>query len=172
MKVVFFFPLSREEDMRRVVVDFFLCKRGGEAGKEVFSANEKKAWRKFWCGFFFDCGCNGHGAFPSQVEVGKASSPSFPQPVTRGGQQVGEWAWGPGCVVPLGHWQGHSPWRRWALGLGWETPSGGSVPASQVVVAPGVFCDRRTQCIQLQTGVCPSARGSQLGSLQEIQQWW
>ena len=62
LKVVFFFPLSREEDMRRVVVDFFLCKRGGEAGKEGFSANEKKAWQKIWCGFFFDCGCNGHGA--------------------------------------------------------------------------------------------------------------
>ena len=46
LKVVFFFPLSREEDMRRVVVDFFLCKRGGEAGKEGFSANEKKAWLK------------------------------------------------------------------------------------------------------------------------------
>src|SRR5437588_10490425 len=43
-------------------VDFFLCKRGGEAGKEGFSANEKKAWRKIWCGFFFQCGCNGHGA--------------------------------------------------------------------------------------------------------------
>src|SRR5205085_63597 len=39
------------------------CKRGGEAGKEGFSANEKKAWRKIWCGFFFQCGCNGHGAF-------------------------------------------------------------------------------------------------------------
>ena len=37
-------------------------KRGGEAGKEGFSANEKKAWRKIWSGFFFDCGCNGHGA--------------------------------------------------------------------------------------------------------------
>ena len=49
--------------MNRVVVDFFLCKRGGEAGKEGFSANEKKAWRKIWCGFFFRCGCNGHGAF-------------------------------------------------------------------------------------------------------------
>ena len=59
LKVVFFFPLLREEDMRRVVVEFFLCKRGGEAGKEGFSANEKKAWRKIWCGFFFDCGCNG-----------------------------------------------------------------------------------------------------------------
>ena len=63
LKVVFFFPLLREEDMRRVVVDFFLCKRGGEAGKEGFSANEKKAWRKICCGFFFDCGCNGHGAY-------------------------------------------------------------------------------------------------------------
>ena len=36
--------------MRRVVVDFFLCKRGGEAGKKGFSAYEKKAWRKIWCG--------------------------------------------------------------------------------------------------------------------------
>ena len=34
-----------------------------EAGKEGFSANERKAWRKIWCGFFFRCGCNGHGAF-------------------------------------------------------------------------------------------------------------
>ena len=67
LKVVFFFPLSREEDMRRVVVDFFLCKRGGEAGKKGFSANEKKALRKIWCGFFFDCGCNGLGAFDVDV---------------------------------------------------------------------------------------------------------
>ena len=62
LKVVFYFPLSRLEDMRRVVGDFFLCKRGGEAGKKVFSANKKKGWRKIWCGFFFDCGCNGHRA--------------------------------------------------------------------------------------------------------------
>ena len=44
------------------MVDFFLCKRGGVARKEEFSAKEKKAWRKIWCGFFFDYGCNGHGA--------------------------------------------------------------------------------------------------------------
>src|SRR5205085_9608448 len=30
-----------------------LFKRGGEAGKEGFSANEKKAWREIWCGFSF-----------------------------------------------------------------------------------------------------------------------
>ena len=47
--------------MRRVVVDFFLCKRGCEARIDGFSANEKKAWRKICCGYFFDCGCNGHG---------------------------------------------------------------------------------------------------------------
>ena len=71
LKVVFFFPLSREEDMRRVVVDFFLGKRGCEARKEGLSANEKKAWRKIWCGFFFDCGCNGHGApSNSRLRVG------------------------------------------------------------------------------------------------------
>src|SRR5437588_2812527 len=62
LKVIFFFPLLPLGAIFGGVVDFFLCKRGGEAGKEGFSANEKKAWRKIWCGFFFDCGCNGHGA--------------------------------------------------------------------------------------------------------------
>src|SRR5436853_114132 len=62
LKVVFFFPLLPLGAIFGGVVDFFLCKRGGEAGKEGFSANEKKAWRKIWCGFFFQCGCNGHGA--------------------------------------------------------------------------------------------------------------
>src|SRR5205807_9067280 len=63
LKVIFFFPLLPLGAIVGGVVDFFLCKRGGEAGKEGFSANEKKAWRKIWCGFFFQCGCNGHGAF-------------------------------------------------------------------------------------------------------------
>src|SRR5436853_2065914 len=62
LKVVFFFPLLPLGAIFGGVVDFFLCKRGGEAGKEGFSANEKEAWRKIWCGFFFQCGCNGHGA--------------------------------------------------------------------------------------------------------------
>src|SRR5437588_5329827 len=68
LKVIFFFPLLPLGAIVGGVVDFFLCKRGGEAGKEGFSANEKKAWRKIWCGFFFQCGCNGHGAFPYTVE--------------------------------------------------------------------------------------------------------
>src|SRR5205807_6768476 len=63
LKVVFFFPLLPVGAIFGGVVDFFLCKRGGEARKQGFSANEKKAWRKIWCGFFFQCGCNGHGAF-------------------------------------------------------------------------------------------------------------
>src|SRR5205807_6768362 len=63
LKVIFFFPLLPLEAIVGGVVDFFLCKRGGEAGKEGFSANEKTAWRKIWCGFFFQCGYNGHGAF-------------------------------------------------------------------------------------------------------------
>src|SRR5947209_4719307 len=63
LKVIFFFPLLPLGAIVGGVVDFFLCKRGGEAGKEGFSANEKKAWRKIWCGFFFHCGCNGHGAY-------------------------------------------------------------------------------------------------------------
>src|SRR5437588_471472 len=62
LKVIFFFLLLPLGAIVGRVVDFFLWKRGGEAGKEGFSANEKKAWRKFWCSFFFQCGCNGHGA--------------------------------------------------------------------------------------------------------------
>ena len=53
LKVVFFFPLSREEDMRRVVVDFFLCKRGGEAGKKGFQPMRKKLGEKFGVVFSF-----------------------------------------------------------------------------------------------------------------------
>src|SRR5205085_2685244 len=63
LKVIFFFPLLPLGAIFGGVVDFFLCKRGGEAGKQGFSANEKKAWRKICCGFFFQCGCNGHGAW-------------------------------------------------------------------------------------------------------------
>src|SRR5947209_11609878 len=63
LKVIFFFPLLPLGAIVGGVVDFFLCKRGGEARKEGFSANEKKAWRKIWCGFFFQCGCKGHGVF-------------------------------------------------------------------------------------------------------------
>src|SRR5437588_9773308 len=63
LKVIFFFPLLPLGAIVGGVVDFFLCKRGGEAGKQGFSANEKKAWRKIWGGFFFQCGCNGQGAF-------------------------------------------------------------------------------------------------------------
>ena len=62
LKVVFFFPLLPEEDIIKVVVDFFLCKRGGEAGKKGFQPMRKKLGRKICCGFFFHCGCNGHGA--------------------------------------------------------------------------------------------------------------
>src|SRR5205085_10097598 len=69
LKVIFFFPLLPLGAIVGGVVDFFLCKRGGEAGKEGFSANEKKAWRKIWCGFFFQCGCNGHGAFRADEMV-------------------------------------------------------------------------------------------------------
>src|SRR5437588_8940186 len=67
LKVIFFFPLLPLGAIVGGVVDFFLCKRGGEAGKEGFSANEKKAWRKIWCGFFFQFGCNGHGALPPDL---------------------------------------------------------------------------------------------------------
>src|SRR5947209_18305245 len=62
LKVIFFFPLVPLGAIVGGVVDFFLCKRGDEAGKEGYSGNEKKAWRKIWCGFFFQCGCNRHGA--------------------------------------------------------------------------------------------------------------
>src|SRR5205807_9357958 len=76
LKVVFFFSLLPLGAIVGGVVDFFLCKRGGEARKEGFSANEKKAWRKIWCGFFFQCGCNGHGAqrFPP-LRVAKIWAP-------------------------------------------------------------------------------------------------
>src|SRR5205085_12185017 len=69
LKVIFFFPLLPLGAIVGGVVDFFLCKKGGEAGKEGFSANEKKAWPKIWCGFFFQCGCNGHGAWDFGAEV-------------------------------------------------------------------------------------------------------
>src|SRR5437588_6366686 len=62
LKVIFFFPLLPLVAIVGGVVDFFLCKRGGEARKRGVFSNEKKAWRKIWCGFFFQCGCNGHGA--------------------------------------------------------------------------------------------------------------
>src|SRR5947209_9896765 len=78
LKVIFFFPLLPLGAIVSAVVDFFLCKRGGEAGKEGFSANEKKAWRKIWCGFFFQCGCNGQGAPPPQVVCIEVSTQDRP----------------------------------------------------------------------------------------------
>ena len=53
LKVVFFFPLLPEEDIIEVVVDFFLFKRGGEAGKEGFQPMRKKLGEKFGVVFSF-----------------------------------------------------------------------------------------------------------------------
>ena len=53
LKVVFFFPLLPEEDIIKVVVDFFLCKRGGEAGKKGFQPMRKKLGKKFGVDFSF-----------------------------------------------------------------------------------------------------------------------
>ena len=53
LKVVFFFPLLPEEDIIRVVVDFFLFKRGGEAGKNGFQPMRKKLGEKFGVVFSF-----------------------------------------------------------------------------------------------------------------------
>src|SRR5205085_12654861 len=53
LKVVLFFPLLPLGAIFGGVVDFFLCKRGGEAGKEGFSANEKKLGEKFGVVFSF-----------------------------------------------------------------------------------------------------------------------
>src|SRR5437660_12634123 len=87
LKVIFFFPLLSLGAIICGVVDFFLCKRGGEAGKEGFSANEKKTWRKIWCGFFFQCGCNGHGAFPGHFRVkGNNKQTDWPKKETEGRQ--------------------------------------------------------------------------------------
>ena len=53
LKVVFFFPLLPEEDIIKVVVDFFLFERGGEAGKEGFQPMGKKLGEKFGVVFSF-----------------------------------------------------------------------------------------------------------------------
>ena len=53
LKVVFFFPLLPEEDIIKVVVDFFLFKRGGEAGKKGFQPMRKKLGEKFGVVFSF-----------------------------------------------------------------------------------------------------------------------
>ena len=53
LKVVFFFPLLPEEDIIKVVVDFFLFKRWGEAGKKGFQPIRKKLGEKFGVVFSF-----------------------------------------------------------------------------------------------------------------------
>ena len=53
VKGSFFFPLLPEEDIIKVVVDFFLFKRGGEAGKKGFQPMRKKLGEKFGVVFFF-----------------------------------------------------------------------------------------------------------------------
>ena len=53
LKVVFFFPLLPEEDIIKVVVDFFLFERGGEAGKKGFQPMRKKLGEKFAVVFSF-----------------------------------------------------------------------------------------------------------------------
>ena len=51
--VVFFFLVLPEEDRIKVVVDFFLFKRGGEAGKEGFQPLRKKLGEKLGVVFSF-----------------------------------------------------------------------------------------------------------------------
>ena len=53
LKVAFFFPLPPWEDIIKVVVDFFLFKRGGEAGKKGFQPMRKKLGEKFGVVFSF-----------------------------------------------------------------------------------------------------------------------
>ena len=53
LKVVFFFPLLPEEDIIKVVVDFFLVKSKGEAGKKGFQPMRKKLGKKFGVVFTF-----------------------------------------------------------------------------------------------------------------------
>ena len=53
LNVVFFFPLLPEEDLINVVVDFFLCKREGEAGEKGFQPMRKKLGEKFGVVFSF-----------------------------------------------------------------------------------------------------------------------
>src|SRR5205807_8736330 len=54
LKVVFFFLLLPLGAIFGGVVDFFLCKRGGEARKEGFSANEKRLGKRFGVVFSFN----------------------------------------------------------------------------------------------------------------------
>ena len=53
LKVVFFFLFLPEEDIIKVMVDFFLFKRGGEAGKMGFQPMRKKLGKKFVVVFSF-----------------------------------------------------------------------------------------------------------------------
>ena len=53
LKVVFFFPLLPEEAIIKVVEDFFLFKRGCEAGKKGFQAMRKKLGEKIGVVFSF-----------------------------------------------------------------------------------------------------------------------
>ena len=53
LKVVFFFSLLPEEDIIKVMVDLFLFKRGGEAGKKGFQPMRKKLGEKFGVVFSF-----------------------------------------------------------------------------------------------------------------------
>ena len=53
-------PDEVDEDM---VEKAYSSKRGTRrACEKRFLANQREAWRKIWCGFFKDCGCNGDGA--------------------------------------------------------------------------------------------------------------
>ena len=53
-------PDEVDEDM---VGKAYSSKRGKRQGCEKrFLANQRETWRKVWCGFFKDCGCNGDGA--------------------------------------------------------------------------------------------------------------
>ena len=67
LKVVFFFPLLPEEDIIKVVVDFFLCKRGGEAGKKGFQPMRKKLGEKFGVVFSFAVVVTDTELYPSHL---------------------------------------------------------------------------------------------------------
>ena len=79
LKVVFFFPLLPEEDIIKVVVDFFLFRRGGEAGKKGFQPMRKKLGEKFGVVFSFAVVVTDTELFPrpSVVVVSRAPTPSL-----------------------------------------------------------------------------------------------
>ena len=116
LKVVFFFPLLPEEDIIKVVVEFFFFKRTGEAGKIGFQPKRKKPGEKFGVVFSFAVVVTDTELYGKpDASYGRKDTSLLvrsPEPVERTARAGGDFCWNI-CPKP-------SPRRAESLAEGWS----------------------------------------------------